>query len=88
MEAMKVVVLCANNTQGTRTINCHDANQTLILQIVAFMQPTEYESQTDMLKPHTQQQLSPLSNLKVSASVSKTDSKKIVTFQAGTDHNY
>jgi imidazole glycerol phosphate synthase subunit HisF len=63
MEAMKKVVLCANNTRGTRTINCLDANQTLILQIVAFRQPTEYESQIDMLKPYTQPEISPLSTL-------------------------
>jgi hypothetical protein len=46
MEARKVVDLCANNSQGTRSIDCHDANQNLILQFVAFRQPTEYESQT------------------------------------------
>jgi hypothetical protein len=76
MEVMKMVVLCASNTQGTRTIDCHDANQTLILQIVAFRQPREYESVMDMLKPHTQPQFNPLSTLPVFASVSKTDSKK------------
>lgn len=54
MEAMTKVVLCVNSTLGTRLIDCHDAIQTLIMQIVAFRQPTEYDSQMDMLKPHTQ----------------------------------
>lgn len=54
MEATTKVVLCANNTLGTRSIACHDAIQTLILQIVALTQPTEYYSLTDVLKPHTQ----------------------------------
>lgn len=87
MEAMKKMVLCDSNTQGTRTIDCHDANQTLILQIVVFRQPTEYDSQMDMLKPHTQPQFSPLSTVSLCFSLKNRFQKDFVTFQAGTDHN-
>jgi hypothetical protein len=81
MEAMKMVVLCASNTQGTRTTDCHDANQTLILQIVVFRQPREPNGHAQTTHATTVQ---PTFH---NVSLKNRFQKVFVTFQAGTDHN-